>query len=215
MNPVEKPIVVWIEEPRRTGLSWFSGNLARLFRQVYIAGFSRFISLLGEVSTPGMKPVGVLQAWALRCLGATCPSSQVWIGPRVRFDYPERVVFGRRIVLGADSRLTARSEIVLGDDFLSAPGLYINTGTHDINTLVPQSLPVRLGTGIWCGTRVTICAGVSVGDGAVIGAGSLVLHNLPAHHLALGAPCKPRRMLPPTERPARPWSNFRPSADSP
>jgi acetyltransferase-like isoleucine patch superfamily enzyme len=209
MNPVEKTLPLWTAEPRRTGLPWLAGNLARVIRQIYISCLSRFISVLGEMSTPGMKPVGAMQAWALRRMGVTCPSSQIWVGPRVRFDYPEQVVFGRRVVLGADSRLTARSQIIIGDDFLSAPGLYLNTGTHDLSSLVPQSFPIRLGAGIWCGTRVTICAGAKIGDGAVIGAGSVVLHEIPAHHLATGTPCKPRRALAAERDPARQWSNFR------
>jgi len=202
-------LTIWTDEPRRTGLAWFSSNLGRLIRQFHVGLLSRFISLLGEVSTPGMKPIGFLQAWALRRMGARCDSNEVWIGSHVCFEYPHHVVFGKRVVLGADSRLTARSEIVLGDDFLSAPGLYINTGTHDPVTLVPQSSPVHIGAGVWCGTRVTICAGVNIGDNAVIGASSLVLHDLPPRHLAVGTPCKPCRLLPEPDQAITRWSNFR------
>ena len=136
------------------------------------------------------------------------PGHEVWIGPHVYFDYPANLVLGRRVTIGPESRLTARSPIFIGDDFLAAPGLMLNTGTHDPVTLVPQSAPITIGAGVWCGARVTVGPGVTLGAGAVIGAGSLVLRDLPAHHLAFGVPCRPQRPLP--EAPGTPrWSNFR------
>jgi maltose O-acetyltransferase len=208
MNAPAKTLVTWTDQPRLTGAAWAAANLRRVARQAWVHACTSFISLIGSLSTPGMKPACRLQAWALRRMGVTCPSHEVWIGPHVYFDYPRNLVLGRRVTIGPESRLTARSPIVIGDDFLAAPGLLVNTGTHDAVTLVPQSIPVTIGAGVWCGARVTICAGVSVGEGAVIGAGSIVLKDLPPRHLAFGVPCKPQRALP--ERPsARQWSNFR------
>lgn len=204
--------IVWAEKPPRTGLAWLTGNLKEIFNRFRVAMFTRFISLLGELSVPGMKPVGVLQAWALRRLGAVCPSSEIWLGPRLYLDHPERIVFGRRVVIGPDACLVAHGRIALGDDFLAAPGLYLNTGSHDVETLVPHSNPIQIGAGVWCGARVTVGAGVNIGAGAVIGAGSVVLKDIPPHHVAYGVPCKPQREL--TGRPTeRRWSNFR-SRDS-
>lgn len=208
MNAPAKSLTTWTEPPRRTGLSWFTGNVLRAFHLLWVFLLTRFISLLGSLSTPGMKPVGWLQAAALRGMGVKCPSSQVWVGPHVYFDYPQNLELGRRVTIGPESRLTARSPIILGDDFLAAPGLMINTGTHDPVTLVPQSAPITIGPGVWCGSRVTIGAGVNVGAGAVIGGGSLVLRDLPPWHLAFGVPCKPQRPITEISTPAR-WSNFR------
>jgi acetyltransferase-like isoleucine patch superfamily enzyme len=211
MNAPAKTLTTWRDEPRHTGAAWIAVNTGRLLHNLWIALLTRFISVLGSLSAPGMKPACALQAWALRRMGVTCPGNDVWIGPHVYFDYPERLVFGRRVTIGPESRLTARSTIEIGDDFLAAPGLVLNTGTHDAATLVPQSSPITIGPGVWCGTRVTICAGVNVGGGSVVGAGSVVLKDVPAWHLAFGVPCRPQRALP--ERPAAGrWSNFRPTA---
>ncbi|HEY5792007.1 MAG TPA: acyltransferase, partial [Chthoniobacterales bacterium] len=115
------------------------------------------------------------------------------------------------VVIGADSRFTgAKANIMIEDDFLSASGLYINTGSHDLDTLQPTYLPVVIGRRVWCGMRVTICAGVSIGDNAVLGAGAVVLKNMPANHVAAGVPCKAIREI---ERPDRgadaDWTNFK------
>lgn len=207
MNIAAKPMTRWAAEPRRTGLAWLGGNTLRLFRQLHVHALTCFIGFLGAVSAPGMKPVGILQAWALRRMGVKCASSEVWLGQHVCFDYPQHVVLGRRVVIGPESRLTARSEIRIGDDFLSAPGLHLNTGTHDPETLAPLSSPIVIEPGVWCGARVTVCAGVTIGAGAVVGAGSLVLKDIPPWHLAFGVPCKPQRPFPERSSASR-WTNF-------
>ena len=50
--------------------------------------------------------------------------------------------------------------------------------------------PVSIGEECWIGGRVTICPGVTIGDRAVIGAGSLVTKDIPADTLAVGSPAK-------------------------
>lgn len=208
-NPPFLPLPA--SERRTAGIAWLCWNLRRLSRMIYVNALAGFVGLLGAVSTPGMRPVGLLQAWALRRMGVDCPSDLIWIGPRFAVDYPQGVSLGRRVVIGADSRLTARARITIGDDFLSAPGLAINTGTHDPVTLEPLARPVTIGAGVWCGQRVTLCAGVAIGAGAIVGAGSVVVRDLPEHCIAVGVPCRPLRPIP--QRRAGPplWSNFRAS----
>lgn len=205
-----KSPVLWVDAPSRTGIAWVAHNVRRQFRHVWLFLLNHFIGLLGALSTPGMKHIGAMQAWALRRMGARCDSSQVWIGPRAWFDYPEHVVFGRRVTIGAEARITAHATVVLGDDLLAAAGLSINSGSHDLATLTPTGAPVVIGAGVWCGTRVTLCAGVTVGRGAVVGAGSVVVKDLPPEYVCTGVPCKPRRDIAPLRAGGGvAWSNFR------
>lgn len=179
-----------------------------LFRRAYHFVLLKFIHLIALLSDAGQWPTGILQGWALRRMGVRCPSNDVYIGQHTAIDNPKRLILGHRVVIGPDSRLTGyKADIVIGDDFLSAPGLYINTGTHDLETLVPEYAPVTIEPGVWCGTRVTICAGVTIGADAVIGAGAVVVRNIPAGQLAVGVPARPVRVArrePTTKR----WSNF-------
>ncbi len=169
---------------------------------------SRFVSLVGHLSSPGQKPSGALQGWALRRMGVDCPSNEIWIGGGTSIDNPRRLKLGRRISIGAGSRITGyKADVIIGDDFMSAPGLFINTGTHDITTYAPVYRTVRIGDGVWCGTRVTIGCGVHVGADCIIGAGSVVLRSLPARHVAVGVPCKPLRKVTPMA-PLDRWGNF-------
>mgnify|MGYP001285166641 CR=1 FL=1 len=200
---------LWQDPPRRAGLGRFVAVSVRLLGLFRDQTLTLFIDLLGAFSTPGVKLVGRLQAAALRGMGAECKSDEIWLGPGVRFDWPEHLVLGARVTLNRGTHVTCHDRVEIGDDFLAAPGLVINAGTHDLATLQPASAPIRIGPGVWCGARVTICAGVTVGAGAVLGAGAVVVRDLPPEHVCLGVPAKPVRDISRLRRetPGR-WSNF-------
>lgn len=106
------------------------------------------------------------------------------------------ITLGERAALGDGARLVNWAPIEIGDDFLAAEELLINAGSHDPVTLVPRTMrPVRIGKRVWCGTRVTILAGVQIGDDVVIGAGSVVVHDLPSNCVAAGVPARVVRPL--------------------
>src|SRR6187401_381967 len=105
-----------------------SRKLHTLFSRLWRMALNRFVSFIGELSQPGEYPFCVFQAWALRRMGVTCPSNEVWIGPRTRFDNPEHLVLGNRVQIGPDSRVTGWATVTVGDDFMSGPNLLINTG---------------------------------------------------------------------------------------
>lgn len=138
---------------------------------------------------------------------------------RVEFDEPIYVSHGFRFYKAAPIRIGARScfgentgvyahaALTIGDDFLAAPGLTINSGTHDVATLVPGGTPITIGDRVWCGVNVTIVAGARIGDDCVIGANSLVLDEIPPRSLAFGSPAQVVRT---DIRPlhSRPWSCY-------
>ena len=47
-----------------------------------------------------------------------------------------------------------------------------------------------MGNDVWIGQNVTVLPGVHIGDGAIIGANSVVAKDIPAYHIAAGNPCK-------------------------
>jgi acetyltransferase-like isoleucine patch superfamily enzyme len=101
-----------------------------------------------------------------------------------------QLVIGERSCFGENCGIYLHDDIEIGDDFLAAPRLTINNGSHNIETLEPTSAKVRIGNRVWCGVNVTIVAGANIGDDCVIGANSLVLSDIPPRSLAVGIPAR-------------------------
>ncbi len=102
---------------------------------------------------------------------------------------------GDRCCIGSFSRIWNYAPITIGDDFLAAGGLTLNSATHDPITLEPKGLEIKIGSRVWCGLNVTIVAGVTIGDDVVLGAGSVVVKDIPSGCIAVGVPAKPIKKL--------------------
>lgn len=111
--------------------------------------------------------------------GLSCPDSYIKIG--------------KRVIIMQMSFLNPMKPLIIGDD--TGIGGHCLIFTHGSWSSVldgyPVSFaPVTIGKNVWLPWRVFVMPGVSIGDGAVIGANSLVSKNIPAHTLAAGSPAK-------------------------
>ncbi|MCJ9729719.1 acyltransferase [Bradyrhizobium sp. PRIMUS42] len=61
------------------------------------------------------------------------------------------------------------------------------------------SKPVRIGDDVFIGARSTIMKGVTIGDGSIIAAGSIVVSDVPSNCIAAGVPAKVLQSLPTAE----------------
>lgn len=71
-------------------------------------------------------------------------------------------------------------------------------GRHDWSTTITR--PIRIEKGSWIGARAMVLKGVTIGRCAVVGAGSVVTHDVPPYTIAAGNPAKVIRKLPSNER---------------
>ena len=55
--------------------------------------------------------------------------------------------------------------------------------------------PIVIGDNCWLASNVTVCGGVKIGEGCVIGAGSVVTRDIPENSLAAGNPCRVIRKI--------------------
>ncbi len=161
-------------------------------RRIYESILQQLISLNAAVSSPGTP--SLFRLLCLRALGIKV-IPPVWIATDTEFIRPRVLSLGQRVAIGEGSKIICHAPIDIGDDFIGASGLYINSGSHDIHSLFPVGKPIKIGKRVWCGMRVTICAGVEIGDDVVIGAGSVVTKSLPSGFLAYGVPAKPIKSL--------------------
>lgn len=94
--------------------------------------------------------------------------------------------------------LSAVRQIIIEDNVLFARNVYIADHSHRYDELgvpvvaqgVTQIEPVVIRSGAWLGQNVVVCPGVTIGRGAVIGANSVVTHDVPDYCIAAGAPAR-------------------------
>jgi acetyltransferase-like isoleucine patch superfamily enzyme len=106
---------------------------------------------------------------------------------------------GENVFFGPYSVVYGHGGVVIGDHCLIAMHCRILSSNHavppfdtDIRSQPDILLPTRLGRDVWLGAGATILGGVTVGDGCVIGAGSIVTKSLPPGAIAYGTPAEIR-----------------------
>ncbi len=103
---------------------------------------------------------------------------------------------GARTTVGYHNFFFASEAIEIGADCLIAPFVYIVDSNHSIargeliNRQPNQTAPIRVGNGVWIASNVTILKGVTIGDGAVIAANSVVNKDIPPFEIWGGSPAK-------------------------
>ncbi|WP_375399804.1 acyltransferase [uncultured Amnibacterium sp.] len=117
-----------------------------------------------------------------------------------RFD-PE-IVIGERFSTSGRLHVSTIDSVRIGDDCLFGSNVYIGDHGHGSYSGERQSTPegaprlrplvsrgpVSIGHRCWLGDNVVVLQGVHIGDGAVIGANSVVTRDVPAGGIAVGSP---------------------------
>lgn len=130
----------------------------------------------------------------LRLFGCTLGQG-VLVRPTAEITYPWKVSIGDFSWIGHGVTLYSLGKIHIGDNVVISQNSYICTGSHDIGTPTFEiyQKPIFIEAEAWIATDVFVAAGVRVGRGAVVGARSTVLHDLPPMMVCVGNPAKPIR----------------------
>lgn len=113
-------------------------------------------------------------------------------------DCGKNITVGKNVFINACCRFQDQGGITIGDEVLIGHNTTIATLNHDINPYTRGNLtpsPVKIGNRVWIGSDCTILPGVTIGDGAIIGAGSVVTKSIPANSIAVGNPCRVIRTI--------------------
>ncbi|MEI7911053.1 MAG: acyltransferase [Verrucomicrobiota bacterium] len=108
-----------------------------------------------------------------------------------------RIHLGNDTYVGRNTNIAAYCPVTIGDDVMIAPYCHINSCNHRFSNrglpISKQGLdckPITIGDGVWIATHVVVLAGVTIGEGAIIGAGSVVTKDVPAYQIWGGVPAK-------------------------
>jgi len=128
----------------------------------------------------------------LRAFGAKIGRC-VQIRPGVEVTYPWKLAVGENSWIGDDVTLYSLGFITIGTNSVVSQNSYICAGDHDYSqiSLPIRERPIEIGDQVWIGADVWVGPGVKIADGAVVGARSTVINDLPAAMISVGSPCKP------------------------
>lgn len=102
------------------------------------------------------------------------------------------IEIGDRTVINSNVSLDGRYSIRIGSDCSISNEVCILSLSHgtDDPDFTAVGKGVVLGSRVWVGTRAMILPGVELGDGCVVGAGSVVTRSFPAYSVVAGVPAK-------------------------
>ena len=134
----------------------------------------------------------VLNQWAKRC---------PWNRLRIKLQRWRGVQIGKQVHIGPDCiidyaypcfvRIDDGASLA-GADYVLAHSTPMECHAKNVESFVA---PTIIGRNAWVGVNVTILPGVTIGEGAIVAAGSVVTHDIPAWTLAAGVPAKIKKEL--------------------
>lgn len=119
----------------------------------------------------------------------------VTILPPFHCDHGNGLHLGEGVFVNYNGMFLDAGKITIGSRTLIGPNCSLYTPQHPIDYMQRRktnetALPIVIGEDCWLGGNVTVCPGVTIGDRTVIGAGSVVTHDIPSDCMAAGNPCK-------------------------
>lgn len=122
------------------------------------------------------------------------------IQPVFACDYGYNIRIGAHGFINYNCVFLDCASIVIGDHLQMGPAVQLYTASHPIDpderrSGLEAAQPIRIGNDVWIGGGAVILPGVSIGDGAVVGAGSVVTRDVAPRCVVAGNPARVRRAL--------------------
>lgn len=149
---------------------------------------------MASLALASFLPVHRLRVWAVKAWGGDIErTATMYHGFQIRSARGLKI--GARTSIGDGAILDARGGLTIGADVNLSTHVHIWTAQHgwDDPAFAYESAPVKIGDHAWLSARVTVLPGVTVGEGAVIAAGSVVTKDVPPYALYGGVPARKLR----------------------
>jgi acetyltransferase-like isoleucine patch superfamily enzyme len=134
-------------------------------------------------------------AWYRHILGWRIgPNTSIFMGLHVQASKirNQKVSIGRNTVINWDCMLYTTGGVVIGENVSIAAGVWLVTGSHDMNhpVFVDFYKPIVIGDYALINMRATVLGGVTIGEGAVVMAGAVVTRDVPPYAVVGGVPAR-------------------------
>lgn len=135
------------------------------------------------------KPLNAWRLIWLRLFGCKIEGTP-FVHQRARIEMPWHITLHDQSCVGDRANLYALGEIELGRKCVVAQEVYLCTGTHDFNDphLSLVTAKITVGDNAFVGARAFVLPGVHIGNGVIVGAGSLVTRSVKPWSVVAGSP---------------------------
>ena len=128
-----------------------------------------------------------------------------WVEAPFRCDYGGNISVGDCFYANFGCVFLDVAPITIGSHAFLGPGVHLYTAAHPLwapvrDREVEFGAPIAIGESVWIGGNTVVLPGVTIGDGTVVAAGSVVTKDLPANVVAAGNPCRVLRPITETDR---------------
>lgn len=121
--------------------------------------------------------------------------NNVYVEPTFICEFGKNIYIGNDVYINFGAVFLDCSRITIGNNVFIGPNVGMYSANHSLD---PEERAagaliggrITIGDKAWIAGDVKIMAGVTIGEGAVIGCGSIVTHDIPARTLAAGNPCR-------------------------
>jgi len=149
------------------------------------------------------RPLHFFRSLLLKCFGADIPEPRkVVVFPTAKITYPWLLRLEPHSMIGSQVTLYNLEKITLRYGANISQGSHLCAGSHDFNrwSMPLVTKPIVIGCNAWLAAEVFVGPGVTIGELCVVGARSVVVHDLPPSTICVGHPCRPiKARMSPTE----------------
>ena len=125
--------------------------------------------------------------------------------PNFRCEFGHNIHVGDHFYANYDAVILDGAKVTIGDRVLFGPKVGLYTSNHSFDAREREiggciAKPITIGNRCWLAANVTVLPGVTIGDDVIIGAGSVVTHDIPSNVIAVGNPCHVLREITPADK---------------
>jgi maltose O-acetyltransferase len=161
---------------------------------------SRAMDLMQAYNATSVRAVETRRRLLHELLGSVGEGTE--LRPPLYVDYGSHITIGARCFANFGLVALDVAPITIGDDVQIASNVQLLTPTHPVEpgprrAKWEAAKPIMIGDNVWLGGGAIVLAGVTIGENTVVGAGTVVVRDLPPNVVAVGNPARIVRQLDP------------------